>query len=548
MFRSIWSKSLRDYLVPILGWGTGMGLLMLAIFAEGTPAVRAAYASFYAQTFRFIGDPYAMQTPEGSATARILEVWLPILLSIWPILVGVRLVRGEEERGTMDVLLATPHSRPRVILEKLLALVSALLLIALLLALGTIAGELSVNARVDVGRALLAALNVSGLSFFFAMVALLISQLTTSRGAAAGWASGLMILAFLLDGTGRTVNGAWVQYLSPFYYYNLNRPLIPSFNDAPAAALLLLGLSLLLAAISIVLFTRRDSGRPAFVWSRSHTNLATSKQQVERSLQQAERDISVRSISLRALRAQSGSAFWWMLGIVTWSSWVVLLIPSAQEPLKNAVAQSPNLAKLFSGSDIGTNASFLAVLDFSFVPTIVVIFVLILALTWAGDLENGRLELLLGTPVSRQRMMLERFGALVLLTLPALLLTWLTIVVAAQIAHLSIDQGYVIAASFSMLAPALVIAGLVYALAGRLRYGAVLGCLSAYLVLAYLAEFLKALLNLPNWLLSLSIFDQYGNPITEGMNWGAFLGMIGVAMVLLLLGLIQFRYADVERG
>jgi putative exporter of polyketide antibiotics len=81
-----------------------------------------------------------------------------------------------------------------------------------------------------------------------------------------------------------------------------------------------------------------------------------------------------------------------------------------------------------------------------------------------------------------------------------------------------------------------------------LRYGAVLGCLSAYLVLAYLAEFLKAMLNLPNWLLSLSLFDQYGNPITEGMNWGAFLGMIGVAMVLLLLGLIQFRYADVERG
>jgi hypothetical protein len=32
------------------------------------------------------------------------------------------------------------------------------------------------------------------------------------------------------------------------------------------------------------------------------------------------------------------------------------------------------------------------------------------------------------------------------------------------------------------------------------------------------------------------------------MNWGTFLGMTGVAAVLLGIGLFQFRYADVERG
>jgi len=31
MFRSIWSKSLRDYRVPILGWGLGLGLLLLTV-------------------------------------------------------------------------------------------------------------------------------------------------------------------------------------------------------------------------------------------------------------------------------------------------------------------------------------------------------------------------------------------------------------------------------------------------------------------------------------------------------------------------------------
>lgn len=544
MFRTIWSKSLRDYRVPILGWGIGLGLLMVAGLAAATPALRDAYASIE-QSLRFLGDPFAMHTPEGYATTRYLELFAPLILSVWAILAGARMLRGEEERGTMDVILATPQPRTRVILEKLLALVIALLLIALLIALGTIAGESRADTQVNAGRALLTALNVSLLAFFFATVALLISQFTSSRGAAAGLASGLMILAVLLDGTGRTVSGAWVQYLSPFYYYNLNRPLIPSFNDAPAAALLLLGLSLLFAVISVVLFARRDSGRAAFAWQRNHTN---GKQQVERSLKRAERDVSVRSISLRALSAQGWPSFWWLLGIVAWCAFLVLLIPSAQEPLKNALAQSPSLNKLYNASEIATNAGFLSALVFGLGIALVVIFAMTLALTWAGDLENGRLELLLGTPTSRQRMLLERFGAVLLVVILAPVLAWLATVVAAQIANLSIDQGHVIAASFSMLPPALIIAGLVYALAGRLRYGAVLGIVTAYIVLAFLSEFLKALLNLPNWLLSLSIFHQYGSPATDGMNWGAFLGMTGVAIVLLVIGLVQFRYVDVERG
>ncbi|MGH2508073.1 MAG: ABC transporter permease subunit, partial [Ktedonobacteraceae bacterium] len=206
MFRSIWSKSLRDYRVAILSWGIGLGLLMLTIFASATPAVLDLYISL-AASFRFLGDPYAVQTPEGYATVRLLEAFFPLLLSIWPILAGARLVRGEEERGTLDLVLATPNARARIILEKLAALVIALLLIAVCFTLGTVAGEPSANAHVDLVRALLTGLNLSLLAFFFGMVALLISQCSVSRGSAVGWASGLLILAFLLDATGRIVTG-----------------------------------------------------------------------------------------------------------------------------------------------------------------------------------------------------------------------------------------------------------------------------------------------------------------------------------------------------
>jgi ABC-2 type transport system permease protein len=167
MFRSIWSKSLRDYRVPMLAWGFGLALFMVAVVATATPAVVTAYISF-ARILSFLGDPYAMNTPEGYITFRYMETSWPLLLSIWPILAGARLVRGEEERGTMDVLLATSQSRARLLLEKVGALVLALLVIALLFALGVVGGEAGLGGHVDFVRALLTGLNLSLLAFFLA--------------------------------------------------------------------------------------------------------------------------------------------------------------------------------------------------------------------------------------------------------------------------------------------------------------------------------------------------------------------------------------------
>jgi len=544
MFRTIWSKSLRDYRVPILGWGYGLALLMAAGFGTATAAVLAGFASI-APLLGFLGEPYAMQTPEGYITFRYLEAIVPLLLSIWAVLAGARLVRGEEERGTMDTLLATPQPRARLLLSKVGALVTALIVIAVLVALGAVAGEARLGGHIDFVRALLAGLNLSGFAFLFGMVALLLSQFTISRRAAAGGASGLLLLALLLNITGREVSGSWLQYLSPFYYYNLNRPLIPSFNDAPAAALVLLGLSLLLAAISVVLFARRDIGGVAFSWQRDH---AGGKHQVERSLSQAERAVSMRAVSLRTLSASGWSSFWWLLGIVAFCAYVLLLTPAIQQPFYKIVQQTPWLAQLFFDTPTNTNTGMLGTILFALLPALVVIIALTLALSWPSDLENGRVELVLSTPQARPRVLLERFGANLLVVLLAPVLTWLALTIGAQLINLSIDQGRVLAASFSMLPLALITMGLVYSQAGRLRYGAVLGLVTAYLVLSFLEETLEGLVSIPSWIGQISIFHLYGNPIFAGMDWGHFLGMSGVAVALLVIGLVQFRYADIELG
>lgn len=545
MFRSILSKSLRDYRVPMLAWGFGLLVFMAAVVATATPAVVTAFISF-ARIVSFLGDSYAMNTPEGYITFRYMETTLPLLLSIWPILAGARLVRGEEERGTMDVLLATSQSRTRLLLEKVGALLLALLVIAVLFAVGIVAGEAALGGgHVDVVRALMAGLNLSLLAFFFGMVALLISQLTTSRRAAAGWASGLLILFVLLNMAGRELNGAWVQYLSPVYYYNLNRPLLAGFPDQPQAALVPLGLSVLCLVGSVILFTSRDIGRSAI---ESQREAASGSQQALRSLSRAEREVSTRSVSLQTLFADGWGAFLWLFGMVAFCAALQFVTPGFQKAFNQAVQQTPWLTRYLSDTPTSTNTGMLGTLVFAFVPALVVILALTLALKWSTDLENGRLEMVFSTPQSRRRVLLERFGANALIVLLAPVVTWLTLTIGSQLANLSVEQGRLLAASFSMFPPALISIGLVYALAGRLRYGAVLGIVTAYLVLSYVQESLEGNIQFPGWLMSLSVFHLYGNPVFLGMNWTNFLGMSGVGIALLVIGLVQFRSVDIEVG
>src|SRR5215472_2410488 len=101
MFRTVFSKTLREYRVPVLGWGIGLGLLVLADFASVSALGPAALAGAEeaARMIRLFGEPIAFTTPAGYVTFRDFGIFLPILLGIWAGLAGARLVRGEEERA-----------------------------------------------------------------------------------------------------------------------------------------------------------------------------------------------------------------------------------------------------------------------------------------------------------------------------------------------------------------------------------------------------------------------------------------------------------------
>jgi len=543
--RAIWTKTLREYRVPILGWGLGLALVIYSqIDAVARLSLTARQdAASLAQSLRFFGDPVALTTPTGYATWKTMGT-LPAILGIWGVLAGARLLRREETRHALDVVLATPRSRVRVLGEKLLALVLALAAIGMLIGLGALGGESAAGVPVDAGGALLAGLNTSLATLVFALLALLLAQLLRSAGAAAGLAGAVMALAWLADGTGRVAHAGWLQHLSPFYYADLSKPLIPSTGASGGGLLALALLALLCGGLSILLFVRRDIGGVAWVSRRVQPPVSRS---AALTVPFAAR--SLRAVWARGLAVQLPTALWWIAGLGLYAAWTTGIARSSEDSLKKLLADAPRQAtQILGGHNTATDAGFLAAILFLYLPLLFVVYALVEAGAWARDLDSGSLELVLVTPTPRRRVILERFGALTLLLVGAPVVIGLVVLVSGRLAGLRLDAGYVAAALLGIVPLELVTASVVFLLAGRTAAGISTVAVAVLVGLSFLASLLYTVFNLPAWLADLSMFYQYGSPLTDGPRWGSSLAMTGLAAAVLTLGVMGFTRADVQRG
>src|ERR1700693_3435782 len=252
LLRSIFLKTLRDYRVAILGWGIGMGLVVVSPMASvaalvTTPQAREQLISI-AATFAWNADAVAVDTIGGYATFKI-GIFI-FLIAIWPLLAGSRMLRGEEDRGSLDVLLSLPRPRLSVALEKLAAMWTALLAMGLLIGLLAFAGGKTFGGDFGLGDALLFGLNLALVCAVFGGLALLISQFTQEARPAAGWTAGLLLVFIVLDMVHRVVpNTEWISRLSPIYYYKLSKPLVPGYGVNAGPMVVLLAMAAILGGV-----------------------------------------------------------------------------------------------------------------------------------------------------------------------------------------------------------------------------------------------------------------------------------------------------------
>src|SRR3989440_4324299 len=547
-FRSVYLKTLRDFRVAILGWGAGMGLVMYVVLAAvpslvATPQARASVVSL-AGTFTWIAEPIAVDTPGGYVTWKYgLTI---LLIAIWPLMACSRLLRGEEERGSLDALLSLPRGRVRIALEKLAAVWTALLGMGLLIALLTFAGGKSVSADFGLGDALLFGLNVALICGVFGSIALLLSQFTQERGTAAGWTGGLLLVFIVLDMVHRVIpNTEWLSRLSPVYYYNLSKPLVPGYGTNPGAMLVLLALCILLGGAAIWLFARRDVG--GVVAGPSFLRLPERTARPERAL--PVNAWSLRSVYTRSLRMIAVPAFWWTLAIAGFAGWMVVIVKQIETQMPRLYASSSLLKEEITrvgGSDLATNATLLSFF-FVFLPLLLMAFAVTQANRWSADEEDGRLELVLSTPQPRLRVLLGRFAALTTATIIIGMLTLAATAVASLATGLQFDWGNLAAATLSIIPLGLLVAAIGYLFSGWLRTAVDTGLLSFLLGIWFFLSFIGPGLNWPDATLRLSAFYYYGTPLLHGLPLLDTLGVLAVTVAALAVASVRFVRKDIGR-
>ena len=541
---SVFLKTLRDYRIAILGWGIGMGLVVVSPMASvaalvTTPEARQQLAAI-AASFAWNADAVAVTTIGGYATFKI-GIFI-FLITVWPIVAGSRMLRGEEERGSLDVLLSVPRPRLRVAIEKLAAMWTALLAMGFLIGLIAFAGGRQFGAEFGLGDALLFGLDLALISAVFGGLALLISQFTQERGSAAGATAGLLLIFIVLDMVHRIApNTEWISRLSPIYYYNLSKALIPSYGVNAGAMALLAVLAIGLGGLAVWLFNRRDVGGtvPLPRWLR------LPERRASRALPVA--DWSLRSLYARSLRTIAMPTFWWTLGIAGFAGWMVYAVQLLETKLSTLLSGNAGFTQLIKnigGGDASINAGFLSAM-FVFLPLFLMAFAVTQVNGWSADEQDGRLELVLATPQPRLSVLLGRFAALATATIAISVITLLVCAGSAAASGLQLNAGNLAAAILGMIPLGLLVAGIGYLASGWLRTAADTGLLSFLLAFWFFVSFIGPELSLPNATLRLSPFYYYGSPLLNGLQVTSILGVIAVAAVALGLGAARFVRKDI---
>ncbi|HEV2140654.1 MAG TPA: ABC transporter permease subunit [Candidatus Dormibacteraeota bacterium] len=548
-FSSVFLKSLRDYRVAILGWGIGMGLTIVSPMASvatliSTPQARATLASL-AQQFKWAADPVAAGTIGGYATFKI-GIFI-LLMAVWPLLVGSRTLRGEEERGSLDVLLSVPRTRLRVAIEKVAAMWIALLAMGAIIGVLAYLGGVKFKADFSLVDGLVFGLNLALICAVFGALALFISQFTQERGTASGITAGLLLIFIVIDMVHRVIpNTDWFSHLSPIYYYNLSKPLIPSYGTSAGGILVQLALVLVLTVAGIALFVRRDLGAPVRL-PRSGL-LGARSAGPSRALPVT--DWSLRSIYSRSMAMLVMPTFWWTLGIAGYAAWMVVVVQQLAGTLNQLLASSPNSAKAIKALEaIGGGASSLdAVLlaaMFELLPVLLMAFVVTQVNRWASDHDEGRLEIVLSTPQPRINVLLGRFAALATATAIVGVVTLLAVAVASAIAGVTLSTGNLAEATLGMVPLGLLIAAVGYLAAGWLRTAADTGLLSFLLAGWFFLSFIGPDLKWPDTTLRLSPFYYYGTPLLHGIQLGNLLVVVVVGAAALLFATLRFSRRDI---
>jgi ABC-2 type transport system permease protein len=458
-----------------------------------------------------------------------------VIMMIWAALAGVGVGRGDEDRGLTEEWIASGVSRTRLLLARSAAFGLVLLVACLASVLGIVAIAPAVHQDPNVAGEILKALSMAAGLFAGYAIALLISQLPAERQTATALGVGALVLLLLVNGVADTVDSAsWIGVVSPFHWMERTTSAAPggTFDLGATLGLALAAAALIGAAIPI--FMRRDIGNGLFTWGR----------RASAAVRLASRNIMLRLPSTEGLWEQRVGLTVWVVSTLLLGS----LMVSVTKSVADAIFSDPKLATVFQHAAPGPlYAGLLGFMWFGVALLLLAGYAVVQVSRWSAQDQDGRVEMLLSTPISRTRVVIERALEFAVASLLIVIGGYIGVAAEAPSAGLNLDAGHVFTASALLWPFALAFGGLGVAVASRWPKIAV-PFLAAFAVVEYFLGDLAPLFKAPDWVSNLSVFHLYGHPVIGGASWTPVVSMTLVFLLGFGAALVLMRQRDVSRA
>ena len=261
MLDSVALKTLRDARRSLLWWSlgiAGMVAMLVAVYPtiRDNPALNRLVKNYPEALKAFIGFGGAIDyaSAAGYLGIELFSFMIPLLLLVAAIGAGARAIAGEEETGTLELLLSCPISRSRLVLEKAAALVAELALLGAALLLSLWIGARAAGMAISLAHLAAATASAVLLALLYGALALLVGAATGRRALSAA-----AVAAYLVSSLAPLVHALdAVKVVSPFYHYAASDPLRHGLGAGHA--LLLLGGAALVTVLAPLALERRDVG------------------------------------------------------------------------------------------------------------------------------------------------------------------------------------------------------------------------------------------------------------------------------------------------
>lgn len=514
-------------------WGVLFGVLVLnEALRYHSDFPTAASRERFAQTFggngslaAVIGPARRLDTIQGFVAWRMFGL-LIILGAIWGLLTATRLLRGEEDAGRWELLLAGRTTRRHATTQAIAGLTAGFVVLWTLTAGLTLAAGSRSNVGFSVSASLFYATAATASAAVFLAIGALTSQLSPTRRQASGLAAAVFGVSFLIRMVADSGIGlAWMRWASPLGWVENLRPLTGSQPLALVPIVLLVAAA---TGAAVTVAGRRDLGAGVLV--RSESAKANTR--------------LLGGPIILVARLERWVALAWIGGLAVLALIFGVVAQSAAEanvgvkPIEEAVRRL--------GGHQGGAAAWIGY-EFLYIAALVAFAAVGQISAMRGEEAEGYLDNVLARPVSRRTWLAGRllFGAalVVAVGLAAGVGGW----IGAATRHGGIGFVAMFQAGLNVAVPALFVLGV-----GALLYGLVprlmMPILYGLVLWSFLIQIIGSSITTNHWLLDTAVISHLGPVPAVSLDWTAIAWLTGLGVIAALAGLAAFERRDLAAG